>query len=73
MIYSNQKELLIELRKVMLDAGIMQKDIAERLNVKPTSITKRLHKQNITFEDMKMILDGMDYEMEIKFKPKSNE
>lgn len=68
MIYVSNEQLVIELKKLMLDDKISQKEIADKLEIKPQGLTKLLNKKNFGFEDIKKIIQAMDYEMDITFK-----
>lgn len=46
--YTDSEQLLIELKKLMLDAKITQREIAERIGIKPQGLTKLLSKKNFT-------------------------
>jgi len=70
MIYVSNEQLVIELKKLMLDDKISQKEIADKLEIKPQGLTKLLNKKNFGFEDIKKIIQAMDYEMDITFKKK---
>lgn len=72
MIYTNNDQLVIELKKLMLDDRISQKEIADKLGIKPQGLTKLLNKKNFGFEDMHKILNAMDYNMDISFKKRVN-
>ena len=45
-IYRNNEQLLIELKKLMLETKITQREIAAKLNIKPQGLTKLLNKKN---------------------------
>ena len=51
----------------MLDAKITQREIAERMGIKPQGLTKLLAKKNFSFEDAAKILAAMGYELVIDF------
>lgn len=70
-IYDNNEQILIELKKIMLDAKITQREIAEKLNIKPQGLTKLLNKKNFGFEDAKKVLSAMGYDLIIDFKSSS--
>lgn len=70
MIYTDNKQLINELKKVMIDTQTKQIDIANTLNVPKQAITKILTKKNINFEDLKKLLDIMEYEINFEFVPK---
>ncbi len=72
MLYVNNGQLVIELKKLMLDNEISQKEISDKLGIKPQGLTKLLNKKNFGFEDVQKILEAMGYEMEIKFIKKES-
>lgn len=72
MIYENNEQLVIEIKKLMLDSKISQREIADRLGIKPQGLTKLLNKKNFGFEDAQKIVDAMNYEMDIRFKSKED-
>ena len=72
MLYVNNGQLVIELKKLMLDNEISQKEISDKLGIKQQGLTKLLNKKNFGFEKKKKILEAMGYEMEIKFIKKES-
>jgi len=60
MIYVSNEQLVIELKKLMLDDKISQKEIADKLEIKPQGLTKLLNKKNFGFEDIKKIKNKWD-------------
>lgn len=69
-IYINNDQIVNELKKLMIDKGITQKEIADKLGIKPQAITKIFNKKNLGFEDVKKILEVMECEFAIEFKDK---
>mgnify|MGYP000155453761 CR=1 FL=1 len=67
-IYKNNEQILIEIRKIMLETKITQREIAEKLGIKPQGLTKMLNKKNFGFEDAKKILDTMGYNLVVDFE-----
>lgn len=67
-IYKDNEQILIELKKLMLEAKITQREIAEKLNMKPQGLTKLLNKKNFGFEDAQKILSAMGYDLVIDFQ-----
>lgn len=72
-IYKNNEQILIEIKKLMLDVKITQREIAEKLGIKPQGLTKMLNKKNFSFEDAKKILGTMEYDLIVDFKHHSEE
>ena len=67
-VYRNNEQLLIELKKLMLETKITQREIATKLNIKPQGPTKLLNKKNFSFEDAQKILAVMGYDLIVDFK-----
>ena len=67
-IYKNNEQILIEIRKIMLETKITQREIAEKLGIKPQGLTKMLNKKNFGFYDAKKILDTMGYNLVVDFE-----
>ena len=70
MVFTENKKLITELKKLMLDVGISQKQIADVLQIKPQSLNTLLNKKNFSFADCQKILDVMGYDLTIEFKKK---
>ena len=58
-IYETNKQLIIELKKLMLENKVSQRQIAERLGITPQGLTKLFNKKNFSFEDASKIADAM--------------
>lgn len=67
-IYKDNEQIMIEIKKLMLDSKISQREVANRLGIKPQGLTKLLNKKNFGFEDAQKILKAMGYELVIEFK-----
>lgn len=67
-IYKNNDQILIEIKKIMIESKITQREIAEKLGIKPQGLTKILNKKNFGFEDAKKILGAMGYNLIIDFE-----
>lgn len=66
--YINNEQIVIEIKKLMLDKGITQKQVADRLGITPQGLNKLFTKKNFGFEDAKKILDVMGYTLVIDFE-----
>lgn len=66
--YKSNEQIVIEIKKLMLEKQISQREIAERLNIKPQGLTKLLNKKNFGFEDAQKILSAMGYDLIIDFE-----
>lgn len=69
-IYKNNDQILIEIKKLMLENKITQRQIAETLGMKPQGLTKLMNKKNFGFEDATKILNAMGYDLLIDFQRK---
>ena len=66
--YKSNEQIVIEIKKLMLEKQISQSEIAEQLNIKPQGLTKLLNKKNFGFEDAQKILSAMGYDLIIDFE-----
>lgn len=66
-IYKSNEQVMIEIKKLMLDNKISQREIADKLGIKPQGLIKLLNKKNFGFEDAKKILKVMGYDLVIDF------
>ena len=69
--YKNNEQVIIEIKKLMLEKQISQREIAERLNIKPQGLTKLFNKKNFSFEDAQKILSAIGYDLIIDFQQSS--
>lgn len=65
--YENNEQIVVEIKKLMLEDHVSQREIAEKLNIKPQGLTKLLSKKNFGFEDAQKILSAMGYQLIIDF------
>ena len=69
-IYENNDQIIIEIKKLMLEKQVSQREIAERLNIKPQGLTKLLNKKNFGFEDADKGLSALGYDLVLDFSEK---
>ena len=72
-IYKDNEQILIEIKKIMLETKTTQREIADKLGIKPQGLTKMLNKKNFGFEDAQKILATMGYGLSIDFKQTTEE
>lgn len=65
--YKDNEQIVIEIKKLMLENQISQREIAEKLDIKPQGLTKILSKKNFGFEDAQKILGAMGYQLIVDF------
>ena len=70
MVYTDNTQLIIELKKILLDKHISQKELASKLNLSPQGFIKLINKKNFSFDDMQRILKVIDYDLDINFTKK---
>ena len=66
--YENNEQIVIEIKKLMLETKMSQREIADKMNIKPQGLTKLLNKKNFCFEDAEKILSVMGYNLIIDFE-----
>lgn len=65
--YENNEQIVVEIKKLMLEKKISQREIAEKMEIKPQGLTKLLNKKNFGFEDAEKVLSAMGYKLIIDF------
>lgn len=68
-IYENNEQLKRELKKLVIDSGMTQREVAEKMEVKPQQYTNIVNKENLAFRDIKRIINACGYELRIEFVP----
>lgn len=71
-VYENNQQIVIEIKKLMLEKQISQREIAEKLGIKPQGLTKLLTKKNFGFEDAEKILSAIGYKLILDFSQDDN-
>lgn len=66
--YISNEQLVIELKKLMLEEKITQQEIADKLGITRQGVQSIITKKNFTFKDAQKILDLMNYSLEINFR-----
>ena len=68
-VYDDNEQLKKELKKLVIDSGMTQKEVAEKMEVKPQQYTNIVNKENLAFRDVKRIAIACGYELQIDFVP----
>ena len=68
-IYDDNNQLKKELKKLVIDSGLTQKEVAKKMEVKPQQYTNIVNKENLAFRDVKRIAIACGYELHIDFIP----
>ena len=67
--YIDNEQLKRELKKLVIDSGMTQKEVAEKMEVKPQQYNNIVNKENLAFRDVKRIVNACNYELSIEFVP----
>lgn len=70
MLYTDNEQLVIELKKLLLENKISQRDISKSLDISPQAFQNLLNKKQLSFSDIKRILDCVDYQLAYDFVTK---
>ena len=62
-IYDDNDQLKKELKKLVIDSGMIQKEVAKKMEVKPQQYTNIVNKENLAFRDVKRIAAACGYEL----------
>ena len=68
--YIDGKQMKNEIKKIIIDNGTTQKNVAEKMGMLPQTFVSMLNKQNISFNDVKRICDTMGIELYFEFRRK---
>lgn len=68
-IYSDNEQLKRELKKVIIDSGMSQKEVAKKMGCKPQQYTNIVNKENLAFRDVKRIANAIGLNVKIDFVP----
>ena len=72
-IYEDNEQLKRELKKIVIDSGLTQKEVAERMECKPQQYTNIVNKENLAFRDVKRIANAIGLNVKIEFVPVGND
>ena len=67
MKYTDNETLIKEFKKVLIDNGIKQQFIADKLEISKQSLNLLMNKKHITFDDMQKLLACIGYELQFDF------
>ena len=68
-VYADNEQLKKELKKLVIDSGLTQKEVAEKMEVKPQQYINIVNKENLAFRDVKRIAMACGYDLHIDFIP----
>lgn len=67
MIYNTNEQLVTELKKLLLDTKFSQRDISKKMGISPQAFQNLLNKKQLSFADMKRILDCVNCDLLVSF------
>lgn len=66
-IFSDNKQLKKEFKKIVIDEGLTMAEIASRCNISPQILNNRFNNSRIALTDLYMFLDCCGYDLQIDF------
>lgn len=69
--YIDNEHLKKEVKKMIIDSGLTQKEVAEKMGCKPQQYTNIVGKENFAFRDVKRIVDAAGFKLLIEFEKKN--
>lgn len=66
--YTDNEQLIRELKKLLSEEKVTQRQIADQLGITPQSVHGLLTKKNFGFQDAQKILSLMNHTLEINFR-----
>ena len=66
--YIDNEQLRKEVKKMIIDSGLTQKEVAEKMGCKPQQYTNIVGKENFAFRDVKRIAEAAGYKLMIDFE-----
>lgn len=67
--YIDNEQLRKEVKKMIIDSGMSQKEVAEKMGCKPQQYTNIVSKENFAFRDVKRIATAAGYKLMVDFIP----
>lgn len=65
--------MVTEIKKLLLYEKLSQKEIADRLGLKPQGLVKLLNKKNFSFDDAYKVLSVMGYNLIVGFQEREDQ
>lgn len=67
--YEDNEQLKKELKKIIIDSGLSQKEVALKMGCKPQQYTNIVNKTNLSFKDVRRIANAIGLDLCISFEP----
>lgn len=69
--FTDNEQIVIEIKKLLLSAKITQRELAAIMQLTPQGLTKLFNKKNFGFEDARKILNALGYDLALSFVPRN--
>lgn len=67
--YEDNEQLKKELKKIIIDSGLSQKEVALKMGCKPQQYTNIVNKTNLAFKDVRRIANAIGLDLCISLEP----
>lgn len=67
MKYTDNNDLILQYKHLLLDIGVKQTYIAGKMGITKQALTHKMSKKNFSFDDMQQLLDTIGYELHYDF------
>ena len=67
--YRDNEQVIIEIKKIMLDSKVSHREVAERIGLSPQAFNKLLNKKNFGFEPSAMNTHNISVENKVHYLP----
>lgn len=67
--YVGNEQLKNEIKKILIDCNITNKEVAERMGITPQTYQHLINKKQLSFADVKRIADNAGFKVMIDFVP----
>lgn len=64
-VYTDNEQMKKEIKKIIIDNDMTQKEVADKMECKPQQFVNIINKENFAFRDMKRICEAMNCDLVI--------
>lgn len=72
-VYTDNKQVKNEFKKIVIDENITMSEVAERLDIVPQQLNNKFNNSRLALSDLKEWLNCIGYELHIDFVPVEND